>query len=151
MVGITSGFLKRAADIYAMVALIAAAHIFRVGSYLEGAWYNAYYSYFSDFMLPFGFYFLLSAVDLRAPQDGVPAPVYKAFSLLGRWQTKLAMAFLLPAIAETCQYFGIPVLGSTFDPLDYLVYGLGALAAVVLDTRVFSRAFDFWTTEAGGG
>jgi hypothetical protein len=57
------------------------------------------------------------------------------------------IAFLVPSIAETCQYFGIPALGSTFDPLDYFMYGIGALSAAVFDTRVFSRVFIFW---AGG-
>jgi hypothetical protein len=57
---------------------------------------------------------------------------------------------LLPSIAETCQYFGIPVLGSTFDPLDYLMYGMGAVSGVVVDTQVFSRMFGFWTKEKAG-
>ena len=60
---------------------------------------------------------------------------------------KLAIAFLTPALAETCQYFGIEVLGATFDLFDYFMYGIGALSAVVFDTKVFSRLFDFWTVE----
>lgn len=60
---------------------------------------------------------------------------------------KAAIAFLLPSIAETCQYVGIPVLGSTFDLLDYLMYGIGAMSAVVVDTQVFPRIFAFWTME----
>jgi hypothetical protein len=54
---------------------------------------------------------------------------------------------LLPSIAETCQYFGIPVLGSTFDPWDYLMYVTGTTAAAIVDTQVFPRIFDFWTLE----
>jgi len=125
---------RRRAIIVCIMILIAAVHILRVGSYLEGELYNFYYSYFSDFVLPFGCYFLLCATELQMP-------------ILRRWETKLAIAFLMPSIAETCQYFGIPVLGSTFDLLDYLMYGKGALSAVVVDTQVFSRIFDFWTTE----
>jgi hypothetical protein len=129
-----SGFSRHLAIIYSIVGLIAAIHIFRLGSYLQGEWYNFYYSYFSDFILPFGCYFLLCPSELYLP-------------VLRRWEAKFALAFLIPSIAETCQYFGIPVLGSTFDPLDYFMYGIGALSAAVLDTQVFSRVFDFWTIE----
>ena len=129
-----SEYLRRLAVIYSIVALIAAVHIFRLGSYLKGELYNFYYSYFSDFILPFGCYFLLCASELYIP-------------ILRRWEAKFAIAFLIPSIAETCQYFGIPVLGSTADLLDYFMYGIGALSAVVVDTQVFSRVFDFWTRE----
>ena len=128
---IVFGPSKRLAVIFGIVALVAAVHIFRLGSYLEGESYNFYYSYFSDFIIPFGFYFLLCLYELHVP-------------LLRRWETKFAIAFLLPFIAETCQYFGAPVLGSTFDPLDYLMYAIGALSAAVVDVQVFSRVFDFW-------
>ena len=129
-----SDFLRRCAVIYGLVILIAVVHILRIGSYLQGELYNLYYSYFSDFIVPFGCYFLLCAPELQV-------------LILRRWEAKLAIAFLMPAIAETCQYFGIPVLGSTFDLLDYFVYGIGAMSAVVVDTQVFSRIFGFWTME----
>ena len=129
-----SDFLRRYAVIYGLVILIAVVHILRIGSYLQGELYNLYYSYFSDFIVPFGCYFLLCATELQVP-------------ILRRWEAKLAIAFLMPAIAETCQYFGIPVLGSTFDLLDYFVYGIGAMSTVVVDTQVFSRIFGFWTME----
>jgi len=128
------GFSRRRAVIFSIVLLIAVVHIFRIGSYLQGELYNFYYSYFSDFILPFGCYFLLCATELQMP-------------ILRRWEAKLAIAFLMPSIAETCQYFGIPVLGSTFDLLDYFMYGIGALSATIIDTEVFSRIFDFWATE----
>jgi hypothetical protein len=128
------GSLRRLAVISSIVALIAVIHIFRIGSYLQGELYNFYYSYFSDLVLPFGYYFLLCANESHIP-------------ILRRWKVKLALAFLVPSMAETCQYFGMPVLGSTFDLLDYVTYGIGAISAVVIDTQVFSRIFDFWTVE----
>jgi hypothetical protein len=134
MMSSASGSPRRLAVVLSIVVLIALAHIFRIGSYLRGELYNFYYSYFSDFILPFGFYFLLCMSEPQMP-------------ILRRWEAKLAIAFLMPSIAETCQYFGIPVLGSTFDPLDYFMYGIGAMLAVLVDTQVFSRIFDFWTKE----
>jgi hypothetical protein len=125
---------KRRAVVFSIMALIAAVHIFRLGSYLQGELHAFYYSYFSDVIIPFGFYFLLCLTEQHVP-------------VLRHWEVKLAIAFLTPSIAETCQYFGIPVLGSTFDPLDYLMYGIGALSAAVVDVQVFSRVFDFWTKE----
>jgi len=131
------GFSRRRAVSFSIVILIAVVHIFRIGSYLEGELYDLYYSYFSDFALPFGCYFLLCATELQMP-------------ILRRWEAKSAIVFLMPSIAETCQYFGMPVLGSTFDLLDYLMYGIGAISAAVVDTQVFSRIFGFWTMENTG-
>ena len=127
---------KRRAVIVGIMILIAAAHIVRPGSYLQGELYNYYYSYFSDVVMPFGFYFLLCLDEQWLP-------------LLRHWQVKLAVMFLLPSLAETCQYFGIPVLGSTFDPLDYGMYAIGVASAAVVDRQVFSRIFRFWTIEEG--
>ncbi len=67
--------------------------------------------------------------------------------VLKRWEAKLLIMFVMPSIAETCQYFGIPVLGSTFDPLDYLMYAIGATFAAIVDRQVFPRILDFWTKE----
>lgn len=126
---------KRRAVIVGMMLLIAAFHIVGPGRYLPGELVNLYYSYFSDLVLPFGAYFLLCSSQLEMP-------------ILMRWEVKFATAFLLPSIAETCQYFGIPILGSFFDPLDYLMYGVGALSAAIVETQVFSRIFGFWDSSA---
>jgi len=151
-----SGYLKRLAVIFGIVFLIAAIHIFRIGSYLQGESYILYYSYFSDFILPFGCYFLLCMSEIQIPVLGgrdslqtIPEFLSKnnfilRIPFLSRWEGKVALAFLLPSIAETCQYFGIPVLGVTFDLLDYFVYGVGAISAAVVDTQIFSRIFNFW-------
>jgi hypothetical protein len=151
-----SGYLKRLAVIFSIVFLIAAIHIFRIGSYFHGELYIFYYSYFSDFIIPFGFYFLLCLSEIQIPvlesrESLMPIPEFLSknnfilrIPFISRWEGKLAIAFLIPSIAETCQYFGIPVLGSTFDLIDYFVYGIGAISAVVVDTQIFSRIFIFW-------
>jgi hypothetical protein len=63
---------------------------------------------------------------------------------LRHWAVKAAIVFVVPAIAETAQYFGMYALGVTFDPLDYLAYAMGALAAAAVDVWVFSKLFNFW-------
>jgi len=122
---------KRIGIIIGIWILTAAVHIFRVGSYLDGEWFHLYYSYFSDILLPFTFYFMICVSEVQLP-------------FLHHWSVKATIVFVVPAIAETCQLFGIPVLGSTFDPWDYLAYAIGALLAAAVDVWVFSRVFPFW-------
>jgi hypothetical protein len=125
------GSSKRLAVIFIILALIAAAHIFRIGSYLQGEWHNLYYSYFSDIVLPIGAYFLLT---LDEP----------FFPFLQKWFIKAGIIFAFTTFAEICQFFGIEMLGATFDPVDILMYGIGVLMAAFLDVRVFPKYFGFW-------
>lgn len=120
--------------IFSIQLIIAALHFFRLGQLLQGGYYIIYYSYFSDLVLPFGAYFLFCSSEL-------------SFPILKDWKVKTGFTFLLPAAAETCQYFGLPVLGSTFDPLDYLMYGAGALMAALVDVQLFTRIFKFWRPQ----
>ncbi len=120
--------------VVSIMLLIAAVHIIGIGRYLQGELSALYSSYFSDIVIPFGYYFLLCLTESQWP-------------FFSRWETKSASVFLLASAAETLQYFGVSVLGSTFDPLDYIMYGIGAISAAVVDTQVFARAFGFWTSE----
>ncbi len=120
-----------------IMLLIAAAHVIGLGRYLRGEWSALYSSYFSDIVIPFGYYFLLI----------LPASQWQ---FLRTWETKSAAVFLLASTAETLQYFGIPLLGSTFDPLDYVMYAIGATAAAVVDTQVLARLFAFWRERPSG-
>jgi len=125
---------RRRAVVFSIVILIAVVHIIRIGSYLQGELFSLYNGYFSDSVLPFGCYFPLCESELQMP-------------ILKHWEANLAIAFLKPSIAETCQYLGIPVLGSTFDLLDPFMYRIGAVSVVVVDTQVFSRIFGFGIRE----
>ncbi len=122
---------KRQMVVVSMMLLIAAAHIIGIGNYLPGDLYKLYYSYFSDFIMPFGFYFLFCMAEQSIP-------------VLKPWQVKLGVTFLLPAMAETLQFFGVNALGITFDPLDYAMYAAGAASAALVERQVFPRVLDFW-------
>jgi hypothetical protein len=124
-------FSGRRVIIISIMAVIAIIHILRIGNYLSGELYYFYYSFFSDLILPFGGYFLLCAAVIKLP-------------ILRHWKPKLVISFLVPALAETFQFFGLPVFGSTFDPLDYLMYAFGAILAAIIDVQVFPRIFKFW-------
>jgi hypothetical protein len=121
----------RRAVVVCVMILIAADQVFQIGHDLQGNLYALYCSYFADVYLPFGLYLLLCLAEADAP-------------ILRPWERKLAIAFLLPSLAETGQYLGIYVLGATFDPFDYLAYGVGAISAAIVDMRVFPRIFTFW-------
>ena len=114
-----------------VILLIAAIHIFRVGSYLSGRLFIYYYSFFSDIVIPIAIYFLLCISDITLP-------------ILKGWRTKAALVLLLATAAEIAQGFGIPLLGNTFDILDFVMFGIGTLIAVGLD-KLFSKVFYFWS------
>ena len=114
-----------------VMLLIAAIHIFRVGTYFSGKIFILYYSFFSDIVIPIGIYFMLCINDVSIPS-------------LKSWKTKAAIVFVIAAATEIAQAFGIPLLGSTFDALDFVMFGVGTFLAVGLD-KIFSRVFSFWS------
>ena len=60
------------------------------------------------------------------------------------WYTKASAVFVLCALSETLQYFGIYALASVFDPMDYVMYALGTILAIFVDRILFKRLFEFW-------
>lgn len=127
---------KRRVVVVSSMLVIAALHIIGIGRHLQGEWFILYSSYFSDVLIPFGAYLLLCQME-----DGE--------HILLPWWLKLAGTFLLPVVLETLQYFGMDALGVTFDPWDYLAYGIGACLGALVDTQVFPRIFGFWRMERG--
>ena len=114
-----------------IIFIIAFIHIFRIGSYLKGNLYFLYYSYVSDLIIPFGFYFLLCINQLY-------------IKILQKWYVKAAIIIGLTTLAETLQYFGINALGITFDPFDILAYVVGVGIAVIFDRTVFRKFIPNW-------
>jgi hypothetical protein len=91
--------------------------------------------YLIDILLPFALYFLLCPQDVRHP-------------FLRPWFVKAAPVFAIGVAVETAQYFGVPIFGRTFDPVDYAMYALGTILAAVIDTLVLPNVFPFWKTWA---
>ncbi len=119
---------KRRAVSLLFVGSVAILHLVEIGKQLGASWRVIYSSYFSDLVMPFAAYFLLCASEEKWPW-------------CKPWQVKLALAILVPSLAETAQYLGIPVLGSTFDPLDYSMYVIGATVAAVAEVQIVTRYF----------
>ena len=125
---------KRMAVAIVVILLVAAIHVFRVGSYLSGRLFIIYYSFFSDIVIPIAIYFLLCINDITLP-------------FLKGWMRKAILVFLIAIATEIAQGFGIPLLGNTFDILDFFMFGIGTLIAVGLD-KLFSKVFSFWSFGA---
>ena len=106
--------------VFSIMLVIALVHLFRVGTYLQGSLFTLYYSYFSDIVIPFGMYFLLCLED-----------VY--FRFLKDWRVKAMLVFGVASSREVMQAFGIPLLGQTFDPLDFVMFAGGVLLAALVD------------------
>ena len=122
---------RRIAVVVAIELIIASIHILRVGSYLDGVLFTLYYSYFSDIVIPVAGYFLLCLLDTEIP-------------VLRDWRVKAFLVFAGVSLTEVLQGFGVPLLGQTFDPFDFVMFGIGALTAGFVDRVLLRRAFAFW-------
>lgn len=132
----TRGRIALIASILLVIALI---HILRVGSYLRGSLFTFYYSFFSDIVIPFAMYFLLCLNDVQ-------------FLFLRDWPVKAMLVFAVASSAEVMQAFGVPLLGQTFDPLDFVMFGVGVLLAALVERFLFDRFLPWWapvTEDAG--
>lgn len=116
---------RRRAVAFAIVLAVAAIHLFRIGTLLHGPLFRLYYGYASDVLVPLGMYFLLSLSGARlGPIRG--------------WRARAVVVFGVASAAEILQGFGVPMLGRTFDPLDFVMFAVGVLVAVVLDRFALS-------------
>jgi hypothetical protein len=114
---------------------VALLHFFTGHAY-KGPYPEFVNGYLLDILVPFAFYFLL------CPHDAI-------FSFLRPWFVKGLPVFAVGFSVEVAQFYGVPIFGQTFDPLDFVMYGIGVLLAAILDTTVFPRIFEFWTPKAG--
>ena len=114
-----------------IVVPIDLLHFF-TGSAYHGPRPELVNGYLMDVLVPLAFYLLLCLPEI--PQ-------------LQPWPVKALLVFGAAASVEVAQFLGVPILGQTFDPLDFVMYGLGVALAVLLDTVVFPRFFKFWAPK----
>lgn len=122
---------KKIALVVGLMLFLSFLHVINIKSFLNSKLSIYYSSFFSDLLLPFGVYFLIAMNDWRYP-------------VLKKWWVKALLTFSIPTFAEILQAFGIYALGSTFDPLDILMYGIGVMMAVLLEKFVFEPYISFW-------
>ena len=117
------------------VALPVALLHFVTGEDYNGPFPVFVNGYLLDILLPLTFYLLLCLVEWR---------------LLAYWWVKAGLVFGAATAVEIAQYFGAPLFGRTYDPVDFVMYALGVGLAVLLDRCVFVRAFRFWSLQTPG-
>lgn len=115
-----------------VLTLLIIASLFFIGVEWAGETaHRLFHSYFADIAIPFGYYLLLVLIEDK----------YKLFKT---WYIKAGTVFSLCALSETLQYFNVYALARVFDPMDYAMYALGVLLAVLVDRILFTRMFCFW-------
>jgi len=105
-----------------IICLLVGALHFIIGPNYNGPFKYFVSGYLIDILLPFCVYFLL-----------------KLPGIIPKYWMVAAIVVLIGFSVETLQYFDIYVLGSTFDPLDYLMYCIGVLLAFLIDIYFFSK------------
>ncbi len=123
----------RTVVVVCVMVVVALIHVFRVGTYFDGTLFTLYYSYFSDIIVPFGMYFLLFLCDISVP-------------FLRDWWVKALLVLAVACLTEVLQAFGVPLLGRTFDPLDFVMFAAGVMLAAFVDWVLFDRLFPFWSS-----
>jgi len=103
------------------------ALIFIIGADWAGENFQRFFScYFADIALPFGFYLLLFLCE-------------DICTVFKKWHVKASAIFILCALSETLQYFGIFALARVFDPIDYVMYAVGILLAILFDKTILKN------------
>ena len=97
---------------------------FVVGPGYDGPFPYFVHGYLIDILLPMAMYLVAGLV--RHP-------------FVGSSLVRLLAIFGVGATVETLQYFEIPVLGRTFDPVDYLMYAIGVGLGLILENGLLSR------------
>lgn len=110
--------------VVAICLLVGLLH-FVAGPGYSGPWPRFVRGYLIDIVLPFALYLLLG-VSWRVLAE----------SRLARVLVVLAVG----GTVEGLQYFGWPVFGATFDPLDLVMYALGVSGGVIVE-RVAAPRF----------
>ena len=80
--------------------------------------------YLIDVLLPSAMYLLL----------GIPG-----YPLLRGPAVRAALVFAVGAGTESLQYAGVNVFGSTYDPLDYLMFAVGIGLGILFERTVLDR------------
>lgn len=115
--------LPRKPVVVAICLAVGALHLFTGPAY-HGPLRPFVTGYLIDLVLPFSLVLLLGVGLERSPVLRHPA-------------LRATAVFIVGATVEFLQYFGVPLFGRTFDPLDLLMYATGAAAALVFEHLAF--------------
>jgi hypothetical protein len=114
------------------IALMVGALHFINGENYQGPFPSFVNGYLIDILLPMALYLLISLFQNKLIRS---AP-FRACAVFG-----------FGCLVEASQYFGHPIFGTTFDPLDILAYTGGVSLGVLLDLILFPRLISNWIEQ----
>jgi hypothetical protein len=121
--------MKNKKSIFLIVGIslfIALLH-FIIGPDYNGIYKHFVRGYLIDLLLPMNIYLLLQ-ISLRKKISIVKSRVIGAL-----------FTFLIGLIVEILQLFKIEFLGSTYDPLDIVMYGIGVMIGLLVDYTIIDK------------
>lgn len=121
--------MKNKKSIYLIVGIslfVGLLH-FVIGPDYNGLCKHFIRGYLLDILLPMNLYLLLQ-ISLR-----------KKISILKSRLIGAIFTFLFGLAVEISQFYEIKFLGSTYDPLDILMYGLGVILGLLIDFLIIDN------------
>jgi hypothetical protein len=118
--------------IITIIALTVGALHFIKGENYQGPFPIFVNGYLIDILLPMVLYLLLSLFQSKL----IRSPTFRACAVFG-----------FGCVVEASQYFGYPIFGSTFDPLDIIAYAGGILLGILLDLVLLPRLIPHWLEQ----
>jgi len=121
--------MKSQKSIYIVVAIslfVGLLH-FIIGPDYQGIWKHFMRGYLIDILLPMNLYLLLQ-ISLRKNI------LVNNARLIGAIST-----FAFGTIVEILQFYKIEFLGSTYDPLDILMYAIGTGLGIAIDLIILDK------------
>ena len=106
-----------------ILAILVALLHFVIGPNYSGPFNGFLTGYLLNILIPFWLYFLLT-LNLHQMKQKILV---------------CAGVFALAAVIEYSQYRGTALLGTTYDPYDFLAYFSGVISAVLLDLTVLDK------------
>lgn len=121
--------MKNKKSIYFIVgiSLFVALMHFIIGPDYDGIFKHFVRGYLIDLILPMNLYLLLQ-ISLRKNMSIVKSRVIGSL-----------FTFLFGLTVEILQLFKIEFLGSTYDPLDIVMYGIGVMSGLLVDYTIIDK------------
>jgi hypothetical protein len=116
--------------IITVIALTVGSLHFVTGENYQGPFPGFVNGYLIDILLPMVLFLLMRLFQNKI----IRSPLFRAWSVFG-----------FGCFVETSQYFGRPIFGSTFDPIDILAYAGGVFLGALLDLLIFPRFVSHWS------
>ena len=116
--------------IITFIALTVGALHLVTGREYQGPFPNFVNGYLIDILLPMALFLLMGLFQNQV----IRSALFRACSIFG-----------FGCFVEISQYFGRPIFGFTYDPLDILAYAGGVALGALLDLVIFPRLVSRWT------